>query len=554
MSGINRYLRKTLFACAVLPALAQTTTNFNATFALGPSANNERFQRTYIGTGSVGSLGSALVVLNLTQGVGTDYDPAVVPLDVGFGPVSVEFTLSFNRLDRITFQFPGIQDPAFASATVNGRVSGGTGAYSGASTTGGMSLTVTRPPGTGSPRSPFRYDVSMTGSMTLGGQTLNLTVTNVPAFRRATEVTVFDAHTGTCSIPSLGNGNLTARVTPYPLKWDENVKFVEVNLTCALSASDSIQAFLIGTVGSSGGQVTLTASPVTITGGTGRFAGASGSSQPAILTPMPGDRFTVTASGAITEAGPTTSVITSVNTAYGRPAGGISQNTWIEIKGANLVPANTPAGGTFWSNAPEFAQGRMPTEVGGVSVTVNGMPAYVWWFCSKATTPSCATDQINVLTPLDDYQGQVIVVVKNGAASSGAFLTNKRPINPSVLLFSTRGDAVATHGDGSLVGPASLFPGGSTPARRGETISLWSVGFGLPTTPLVAGSSTQRGSLPSTSVCLLDAAVVQVAAALVSPGLYQLNATIPDNASAGDKHFFCTFGNTATLGALIAVQ
>jgi uncharacterized protein (TIGR03437 family) len=189
-----------------------------------------------------------------------------------------------------------------------------------------------------------------------------------------------------------------------------------------------------------------------------------------------------------------------------------------------------------------------------VSVTVNGEAAYVWWFCSKATTPACATDQINVLTPLDDYEAQVMVVVKNGPESSGAFLTNKRPVNPSVLLFSPRGDSVATHGNGSLVGPMSLFPGASTPARRGETVSLWATGFGLPTTPLVAGSATQSGSLPGALACYLGGATVQVTAALVSPGLYQLNVTIPDNAAAGDSHFFCTYGSTSTLGQLIAVQ
>jgi hypothetical protein len=36
--------------------------------------------------------------------------------------------------------------------------------------------------------------------------------------------------------------------------------------------------------------------------------------------------------------------------------------------------------------------------------------------------------------------------------------------------------------------------------------------------------------------------------------LYQLNVTVGDNAAAGDNHFFCTFGSTSTLGALIAVQ
>jgi uncharacterized protein (TIGR03437 family) len=70
-------------------------------------------------------------------------------------------------------------------------------------------------------------------------------------------------------------------------------------------------------------------------------------------------------------------------TPYWRRSPLIAQNDWIEIKGSNLVPANTPAGGVVWSNAPDFAQGRMPTEINGVSVTVNGRPAYVYFFCSR---------------------------------------------------------------------------------------------------------------------------------------------------------------------------
>lgn len=540
---MNSLLRGAVLCLVSVPVMAQTTTSFNATFVIrdGETTDTQGFLRGFAGTGSVGTIGNALVLLNLSQ-------PNLTTPDYsnGRGPLSVGLTLVFNRLDRITLAFQGIADPDFTNTTVAGRVNGGTGIYSGATTPGGsMSLTLTR-----TSAAPLRYTVSLTGSLPIGGQELNLAVTNVGVIPNVTFVTLYDATPGTCSIPPFGSGGLTSRSAPYPRQWNDNVQFLEWNMTCAVSESDSIQFFLILT--NSGGEITP--GPLTITGGTGRFAGASGSAMLTGFSESPEEVITATLSGTITEAGPTTPIITSVNTAAWPPAGGVSQNDWIEIKGTNLVPADTPAGGMFWSNAPDFAQGRLPTEIGGVSVTVNGKPAYVWWFCSKATTPACATDQINVLTPLDDYQGQVLVVVKNGSNSSGAFLTNKVPVNPSVLLFSTRGDAVATHADGSLVGPISLFPGASTPGLRGETISLWAVGFGLPTTPLVQGASTQSGPLPGTLVCYLGGATVQVAAALVSPGLTQLNVTIPDNAGAGDLHFFCTYGNTSTLGVLIAVQ
>jgi uncharacterized protein (TIGR03437 family) len=233
----------------------------------------------------------------------------------------------------------------------------------------------------------------------------------------------------------------------------------------------------------------------------------------------------------------------------------IAQNAWTTIKGTHLVPATTPAGGVFWSNAPEFAQGKMPTQIGGISVTVNGKPAYIWWFCSAATTPACAQDQINILTPLDDATDQQdIVVVKNGVDSSPAFLVPKDGLNPAVLAFDVAGHAVATHLDGSLLGPTSLYPGLSTPGKREETVTLWATGFGLPTTALVDGSATQTGSLPVTPACFLAGAQVSVVAVLVSPGLYILNLAIPSSAAVGDNWFYCIYSNTVVPGVLVTVQ
>ena len=53
--------------------------------------------------------------------------------------------------------------------------------------------------------------------------------------------------------------------------------------------------------------------------------------------------------------------------------------------------------GLTWSKAPEFADGKMPTELNGVSVKVNGKPAYVYYISDT---------QLNVLTPLGDTVGQ----------------------------------------------------------------------------------------------------------------------------------------------------
>jgi uncharacterized protein (TIGR03437 family) len=246
-------------------------------------------------------------------------------------------------------------------------------------------------------------------------------------------------------------------------------------------------------------------------------------------------------------------VITYVSTANGPAA--IAPNTWIVIKGKNLVPANTAANGVIWSSAPEFAAGRMPVQLGGISAKVNGKPAYIYFFCSLATALSCYSDQINMLTSLDNTTGPVQIVVTNGAVSSPPFTVTAQPLVPSFLQFSFKGYVVATHTDLSLLGPTTLYPNASTPARPLETVIIYGVGFGLPPAPLVEGSSTQSASLQF-PVCTVGGLPASVSAAvLVGPGLYAFFVVVPAGAVTGDNPVSCTYQNSATpAGNLLTVQ
>lgn len=256
------------------------------------------------------------------------------------------------------------------------------------------------------------------------------------------------------------------------------------------------------------------------------------------------------AAAALT-SGPT---VYSVSTAYG--GDGIAQNTYIVIKGANLVPATTAASGAIWSTAPSFASGLMPTQLDGVSVTVNNKPAFVYFYCSAATDPSCVEDQLNILTPLDNTIGSVPVVVTSGTVSAPSFTASMQAVAPSFLLFSAAGYVAATHLNGGLIGPTSLYPGYSTPATPGELIVLYTVGFGLPSTALVNGSSTQTGSLPVLPVCTVGGTPATLSfAGLISPGLYQLNLTVPASAAGGDNPIACIYNGFSTpAGDLLTVQ
>jgi uncharacterized protein (TIGR03437 family) len=527
------YLFSALFM--LLPAMAQTT-NFSGTLTTTDQPDTDRFATFLLGTGQVGTLGTASLQVNINQQLADDEKS-------GVGQAAAGLTISFNRLDTIAVAFSGIPDPSLPTITQTGRINSGTGAYAAISNPNPTGPTVNAT-FTRTSTSPLRYTFTMTGNAVVGGQTISIAITNVQLILSNTRVNVFGTSTGSGTLTPFGTVQVGVNVTPGGGPTFGTAQFIEVSLTVTLSQADSLRIFF--TIASDPPPPNL---PFTIIGGTGAYAGATGSGTLNIT------QTSATVTGSVTKAGPTTPVISSVATAN-FPFNRIAPNSWVAIKGAHLVPATTPKGGVYWSNAPEFAQGKMPTQVGGISVTMNGKPAYVWWFCSAATEPACAQDQINVLTPLNWDAGdqQVLVVVKNGSDSSAPWPILKNDVNQSVLMFDTLGHAVATHLNGSLLGPTSLYPGLSTPAKGGETVTLWATGYGLPTATLVEGSSSQSGSLPSTPACFLGGAQVQVGAALVGPGLYILNITIPNNATPGDNFFYCTYNNSAPAPVLVAVQ
>jgi len=252
----------------------------------------------------------------------------------------------------------------------------------------------------------------------------------------------------------------------------------------------------------------------------------------------------------------TAGTITVVTTAFTPASAGIAQNAWVQIKGTNLVPATTPAAGVIWSTAPEFALGQMPTTLGGISVTINNKPAYVYFFCSAATSSACPQDQINVLAPPDPTLGSEPVVVTNNGLSTAPFNATSHAIVPALFNFDGT-HVVATHLNYALIGPTSLYPGASTPAAPGETIIVYGSGFGIPPgTTITGGAAAQSGQYSTLPSCTIGGTNAPVGfAGLVGPGLVQLNITVPTTAPSADNPIACTFGGVATpTGNVLTVQ
>jgi uncharacterized protein (TIGR03437 family) len=227
----------------------------------------------------------------------------------------------------------------------------------------------------------------------------------------------------------------------------------------------------------------------------------------------------------------------------------IAPNTWVEIKGVNLAPAGFSsadcAPGYCWQGS-DLLNNKMPTQLDQVSVTVNSKNAFVYYI---------SPTQINILTPPDAMNGPVQVVVTNNGATSASFTAQAQPISPSFFVFS--GTYVAAeHLDYTYVGPTSLYPGLSTPAKPGETVSLYANGFGPTSVPVVSGSVKQSGSLAAPPVIKIGGvnAMVQYYS-LVAPGEFLFNVVVPGTLPDGDQPITATYnGLTTQPGTLITIQ
>ncbi|HXP86112.1 MAG TPA: IPT/TIG domain-containing protein [Bryobacteraceae bacterium] len=220
----------------------------------------------------------------------------------------------------------------------------------------------------------------------------------------------------------------------------------------------------------------------------------------------------------------------------------IAPNTWVEVKGVDLAPAGDSR---IWQGS-DFVNNQMPVKLDGVSVTVNGKGAYVYYI---------SPGQLNILTPPDAMSGPVQVVVTNNGTVSAAFTAQAQPLSPSFFVFDAT-NVAATHADGTLLGPPTLYPGSTTPAKPGETVVLYANGFGPTSTPVVSGSTVQSGTLSPPPLVKIGgvAAAVQFAG-LVAPGEFQFNVIVPASLADGDQPIMATYsGLTTQPGTLLAIQ
>ena len=235
--------------------------------------------------------------------------------------------------------------------------------------------------------------------------------------------------------------------------------------------------------------------------------------------------------------------ITSIDSASAY--GGYSyfaSGSWLEIKGANLADLSDPrlnnaSHSGQWTSA-DFNGNNAPTDLDGVSVSINGKAAYVWYL---------SPTQLNVQAPEDSATGNVAITVTNCKATSSSMLFARRALAPGLLAPSNYVSGgtqymVATFAsDGAYVLNTSLgasFGLNSRPAKPGDLIVAYGVGFGDVIPSILPGTIVQASNAVSNLVNFsfntLPATLSYQGLAGAFVGLYEFYINVPLGLANGD--------------------
>ncbi len=224
----------------------------------------------------------------------------------------------------------------------------------------------------------------------------------------------------------------------------------------------------------------------------------------------------------------------------------IQSSEWVSIYGSNLASS-----AMTWT-------GNFPTSLGGTSVTIDGIPAYLSY-----VSPTL----INVQAPDDtsSLPASVSVVVKTAGGTATSTVTLAQ-IAPSFLLLDNqhvaaiivRSDGSGTQDGGAydIIGPTGNSLGYPTvAAKAGDSIELYGVGFG-PTTPLVQAGQLFSGAAPTTNKVNLSVNNINVTpsvsfAGLSGAGVIQINLTVPAGLGTGDVPLVATVGGVQTQPVVV---
>jgi uncharacterized protein (TIGR03437 family) len=222
----------------------------------------------------------------------------------------------------------------------------------------------------------------------------------------------------------------------------------------------------------------------------------------------------------------------------------ISSAAWVSIYGSQLAPDTPNPDGRLW-RADEIVSGKFPLALDGVSVTIGGKAAPIYFVSGT---------QLNVQAPDDLPLGNnVPVSVTTSKGSSQVAMANVQQVSPGLFVYGATRHVAAQHADYSGVGPPGLLPGATfTPARPGEVIIIYGTGFGATDPPTKAGETVAGGPRIAAPVRVRIAGVEAGTEGYLSgAGLYQLNVTVPESLPDGDHSVEAEIAGLRTQGNVL---
>jgi uncharacterized protein (TIGR03437 family) len=252
---------------------------------------------------------------------------------------------------------------------------------------------------------------------------------------------------------------------------------------------------------------------------------------------------------ALPPAGPSISGVVSASAFGGFSS--VAPGSWVEIYGSNLAPATQG-----WTGS-DFIGNNAPTMLNGVSVSIGGQAAFVDYISAT---------QVNAQLPSNIATGgplQLTVTNANGTSVPVNITVNTTEpglLAPASFLIGANQYVVAQHSDGTYVLPVGAISGvASSPAKPGEILVIYGVGFGSVTPNIPAGEiATETNQLSTSFEVLFGKTPAKLPYFGLAPnfvGLYQFNVTVPAVANSNLTPLTFNLGGVAGTQTLYtAVQ
>lgn len=197
-----------------------------------------------------------------------------------------------------------------------------------------------------------------------------------------------------------------------------------------------------------------------------------------------------------------------------------------------------------WSSS--ISGSALPASVGGISVNVNGNPAYVQYISATQVNillPSNAAvgiANVELITPT----GVLISTIEIDAFAPGFFCYMLKGVLYPSAVFATGSGVVYVAAAGAVPGYASR------PAAAGDIIELYATGCG-PTNPAAPDGVVLSQAYPAVNLAAFQVTIAGKTASvlfagLVGPGLWQLNVQIPTGLAGGDQLLVLSVDNVVS--------